>query len=153
MPLQIVLLPHLVSLPLGFASVEKELTNVLEHGWYQRTDGLPFLPFRAMGQGAASRNSNPQKFRRTTDGGGPRRPVFDRQGIPAVSFNDAIGLHSQAPGEADPHLPSGSPSIPKWPAPEVKPRIEDLMHDSAVLRHAAINVFHEPLSGFTRDLH
>ena len=147
LPLQIVLLPHLVSLPLGFSSVEKEIVKFLENSWYQRTDGLPFLPIRSMGQGAASRKSEPLKFRRTTDGGGPRRPIFDRQGVQAVSFNDAIGLHDLSLGDEA----ARSGAATKWPASEVKPRIEDLMHDSAVLRHAGSTVFREPLVGFTDD--
>ena len=136
MPLQIVMLPHLVSLPLGFASVDKEVTDFLERGWYQRTLGLPFLPLRAMGQGAAARKSDPSRFRRTTDGGGPRKPACDRVGIPAVSFNDAIGLHDTVtPSDAEFDASHGTPRSPKWPAPEIKPRIEDLMHDIAILRH------------------
>ncbi len=152
MPLQIVMLPHLVSLPLGFTSVDKEVTDFVERGWYQRTLGLPFLPLRAMGQGAAARKSDPLRFRRTTDGGGPRKPAFDRLGIPAVSFNDAIGLHDEIPplDEAF-QAPHGTPRFPKWPASEVKPRIEDLMHDIAILRHTALTVFREPLVGFTDD--
>jgi hypothetical protein len=130
------MLPHLVSLPLGFASVDKEVTDFLERGWYQRTLGLPFLPLRAMGQGAAARKSDPSRFRRTTDGGGPRKPACDRVGIPAVSFNDAIGLHDTVtPSDAEFDASHGTPRSPKWPAPEIKPRIEDLMHDIAILRH------------------
>ena len=152
LPLQIVLLPHLVSLPLGFTSVDKEINTFVEHGWYQRTIGLPFVPIRAMGKGAAARKSDPSRFRRTTDGGGPRQPVFDGQGVQAVSFNDAIGLRGTRPlSGAEDGAVHGDPFPPKWPASEVKPRIEDLMHDAAVLRHAALTVFHEPLVGFTDD--
>ena len=58
--LRIVMLPHLVSLPLGFTSVDKEVNGFVERGRYQRTLGLPFLPLRAMGQGATA---SPRHFR------------------------------------------------------------------------------------------
>ena len=70
MPLRIVILPHLIALPLGFTSVEKELNGFAERGRYQRTLVLPFLPFRAMGQGAVS----PRHFRHRPNW---RKPDFE----------------------------------------------------------------------------
>lgn len=90
--LQTVLVPHLTSLPLGFESVGKELRrlNAMQpEPWYDFFENLPYWPFYANGQGATARKLEPDRFRRTTEGGGPRRPTFDAAGLAAWSLNDA----------------------------------------------------------------
>jgi hypothetical protein len=70
MPLRVIMLPHFVSLPLDFTSEDKEVNGFVVRGRYQRTLGLPFLPFRAMGQGAVS----PRHFRHRPNW---RKPDFE----------------------------------------------------------------------------
>ena len=77
--LQTVLVPHLVSLPKGFKSVRKELYRLAapELDWYRFFDSIPFWPIYLNGQGAASRKLE-ERYRRTTECGGPRKDCFDR---------------------------------------------------------------------------
>jgi hypothetical protein len=158
--LHTVLVPHLTSLPLGFASVEKELQRLHEKGWYDFFNAFPFWPMYLNGQGATARKLEPDRFRRTTEGGGPRHPVVDESGILALSINSASHI---------PHMPQyfvsdkrpkfldwlrarGLPRdleaeplgtrlneqpTSKWPK-EVKPTLQQLMRDLAVLRRAAL---------------
>ena len=90
--LQTVLVPHLISLPNGFASVEKELRRLHQEGWYSFFADIPFWPLYANGQGATPRKLE-DRWRRTTEGGGPRRPTFDNSGLRALSINEASHLH------------------------------------------------------------
>lgn len=78
--LQIVLVPHLTSLPMGFASVEKEIRRLQKLTWYDFFLDLPFLPMYINGQGAVARKLEPDRFRRSTEGGGGRVPSFDEGG-------------------------------------------------------------------------
>ena len=91
--LQTVLVPHLMSLPKGFASVEKELRRLHTSGWYEFFADAPFWPMYANGQGATSRKLEPDRWRRTTEGGGPRKPTFDASGLRALSINEASHIH------------------------------------------------------------
>ena len=94
--LQSVFVPHLVSLPLGYASVAKELDRLHGLGWYRLFADLPFWPIYLNGQGATARKLEPDRYRRTTEGGGPRQPTFDESGLQALSINTASHL---------PHVP------------------------------------------------
>ena len=78
--LQTVLVPHLISLPKGFASVRNELYRLQTLGWYRFFDSLPFWPIYLNGQGATSRKLE-ERYRRTTECGGPRKPTFDNSGL------------------------------------------------------------------------
>ena len=91
--LQNVLVPHLSSLPFGYASVEKELRRLHGLGWYSFHSAPPFYPMYFNGQGAVPRKLEPDRFRRSTEGGGPRRPTFDASGVQAISINEASHLH------------------------------------------------------------
>ncbi len=91
--LQTVLVPHLASLPLGYHSVAKELERLRGLGWYDFTAGFPFWPMYINGQGSTARKLEPDRFRRTTEGGGPRKPTFDSAGLQAISINDASRIH------------------------------------------------------------
>ena len=155
--LQTVLVPHLVSLPLGYASVEKELRRLHGLGWYDFFSDFPFWPMYLNGQGATARKLEPDRFRRTTEGGGPRRPTFDASGLQAISINSASKRHHMPQhfladkrptmlawlferGLPGPALPSGQS---KWPK-EIKPLLEHVMHDIAILRRAS-EMLGEPL--------
>jgi hypothetical protein len=63
---QTVLVPHLISLPKGFASVRNELYRLQTLGWYHFFDSLPFWPIYLNGQGATSRKLE-ERYRRTTE--------------------------------------------------------------------------------------
>ena len=154
-----VFVPHLSSLPLGFASVRKEVDRMHALGWYDFFQAIPFWPIYLNGQGATSRKLEPDRWRRTTEGGGPRQDVYDEDGLQALSINTASHL---------PHLPRhfamdrrpafldwlaarGLPrdlvneplgsrpneqSTSKWPK-ERKPMLAEFMRDLAILRRAA----------------
>ena len=87
--LQSVFIPHLASLPKGFASVEKELRRLHNLGWYDFFSDFPFWPMYLNGQGATARKLEPDRYRRTTEGGGPRQSTYDLSGLRALSINEA----------------------------------------------------------------
>ena len=151
--LQAVLIPHLASLPLGFASVEKELRRLKGKGWYDFFADMPFYPMYFNGQGATARKLEPDRFRRTTEGGGPRYAVYDLSGLRALSINEASHiwhmpqhfLHDDRPEmkawlrarglpASEEALCNAPPS--KWPG-ERKPTLCEVMRDIAILRRAA----------------
>ena len=170
--LQIVLGPHLSSLPNAYSNVQKEIVRLTGEGYYGLHRVLPYAPMRAMPQGSTPRKLEPGRDRRTSDGGFPRRSVADTSGILAKSLNDAIGLKSflDLVEESSENfcLPHDEPvdvadsydyqshsafrqSSPKWPAKEIKPQIQDKVWDDTILRHASLFVFHEPLRGWKDD--
>ena len=57
-------------------------------------------------------------------------------------------LNEESPTEID----QDSLRVLKWTAQEIKPQIQDKVWDDYILRHAALHVFHEPLSGWTDDV-
>lgn len=165
--LQTVLVPHLTSLPKGFASVEKELRRLHAMGWYAFFSDFPFWPMYLNGQGSAARKLEPDRHRRITEGGGPRQPTFDRSGLRALSLNEASHIWHVPRYFADDPRPAmaswlaarGLPASPhaelgarrtKWPK-ELKPRLTDVMRDMAVLRRAA-HVLGEPIYIFGDDV-
>ena len=164
LPLAFLFSPHLRSLGDGVASVEKELRRLDEAGYHTIHDALPFAPTRFMSQGCTARKLEPDRKRRTTDGGCPRDVAYDADGNQCVSINDAIGLKSTAAEAAEfdaAHLgheadgaagaEAGSASGAKWKQAEIKPRIEDKMFDDTLLRAAATQAFHQHLYGFADD--
>ena len=164
--LQSVWVPHLTSLSAGFESVQKELLRLEEKGWYRSFDSIPFWPCYINGQGATARKLEPWRFRRTTEGGGPRQETFDETGLRAWSINEASKVyHLPAHFSSDPRpvmqewirsqllgLPELQPPLvrqSKWP-PEVKPTLESFMQALSVLRRAA-HELGEPLYVFSDD--
>ncbi|KAL3892534.1 MAG: hypothetical protein SGPRY_015040, partial [Prymnesium sp.] len=172
--LQLVLVPHLTSLPMGFASVEKELRRLHGLQWYEFLSSLPFLPMYCNGQGAVARKLEPDRFRRSMEGGGPHQVTMDASRLPAISINEASRV---------PHIPqyflqderdaflkwlrhrgllkawrdakAGKPMTweasdvggrrkSKWPR-EHKPTVAELMRVLAVLNRASF-MLEEPLS-------
>ena len=165
--LQTVLVPHLTSLPKGFASVEKELRRLHAMGWYDFFSDFPFWPMYLNGQGSAARKLEPDRHRRITEGGGPRQPTFDKSGLRALSLNEASHIwhvpryftDDPRPAMASWLAARGLPASPhaelgarrtKWPK-ELKPRLNDVMRDMAVLRRAA-HVLGEPIYIFGDDV-
>lgn len=164
--LQSVFIPHLASLPLGFASVEKELRRLHGKGWYDFFPDLPFWPIYLNGQGATARKLEPDRFRRTTEGGGPRHPTYDESGFRALSLNEASHIHHVSRHFSNDPRPEmtawlrarGLLPAPtdgqrseksKWPR-ERKPQLSAVMRDMAILRRAA-HLLNEPIYVFGDD--
>ena len=123
--LQNVLVPHLASLPLGYASVEKELRRLHGLGWYSFHSAPPYYPMYFNGQGAVPRKLEPDRFRRSTEGGGPRRPTYDASGLQAISINEASHVH---------HMPrhflaDARPEFREWLARRGLPAARDVHAD------------------------
>jgi len=95
--LQAVLMPHLASLPLALASVGKELhrMSLPPLKWYSFHESPPYWPCYFNGNGAVERKLEKGRHRRTTEGGGPRRPTFDSEGLRVLSLNQASRLRHQ----------------------------------------------------------
>ena len=165
--LQSVLIPHLASLPSGFASVEKELRRLHTLGWYDFFSDFPFWPMYLNGQGATARKLEPDRYRRTTEGGGPRQPTYDLSGLRALSINEASlvwHMPQHFRRDARPEMlawlrsrglpaPQAEPQGPrrsKWPK-ELKPQLTELMRDMAILRRAA-HVLDSPIYVIGDDL-
>jgi len=91
--LQTVLVPHLTSLPNGLASVGRELRRLRGLKWYTFVARQPFVPAYFNGQGAVARRLEPSRYRRSTEGGGPRSHTADASGLAAISINAASHIH------------------------------------------------------------
>jgi len=135
--LQLVFLPHLMSLANGFKSVEEELKRLEKDGHYAFFKTIPFLPCRCQPQGSVPRVLE-DRWRRILEGGGPRKETFDTEGKIVVPLNEASKLKpgqvyvskekrvTQAPKEKS----------PKWPR-ELKPKVSDVMVSGMILGHVA----------------
>ena len=160
--LQTVLVPHLISLPKGFISVRKELYRLQKLDWYRFFEHLPFWPMYVNGQGAVTRKME-DRYRRTTECGGPRRPTFDGSGLRALSINEASSIRHMPAWYRSRHDPPwiqylherqldeplqwGMPSVRP---PELKPSLAAVMHDLSILL-AAARQLDEPLYIFGDD--
>jgi hypothetical protein len=138
---QIVILPHLASLPNGVLSVENELKRLGSLGWYAFYKDLPFVPYRCLPQGSTSRKHEPGRWRRTTDGGAPRYLLYDASGCEVTPLN--VATHGEQGVKPIKHST-------RW-VKEIKPSLQDLMWDMLVLLHAALHVFFEPVYDGTDD--
>ena len=161
LPLQAVLLPHMVSLGPHAPLVEKELERLVQCGWHRLFHGIPFLPLRLNPNGAVIRKLEQHRPRRvenaSADGNKGGVPLRDADGVVVRSLNHAVGIQDtgdEFAGDVQ-HLegedaPPAQPNAPrKWPK-EVKPAVLDNVHDLGVLRYAA-RVFREDLVGFVVD--
>ena len=120
LPLQIVLFSHLESAPKGFASLQREVRRFLglqPYPWMELFAWPPFMPLRCLAHGAASRALEKDRWRSTTEAGGPRYTLLDPDGVLVPSLNDLSRLHG----------------FPK----EVKPRTEEFAHDCTILLSGA----------------
>ena len=103
--LQTVLVPHLASLPKGFASVAQEIRRLHDLSWYGFFNSTPFWPMYYNGQGAVARKLEKDRYRRSTEGGGPRKPTFDACGVQAISINSASHVHHMPRHFVEDHRP------------------------------------------------
>jgi len=154
--LQLVLVPHLLSLAHGYESVAKELRRLEDAGWYRSFPHIPYMPMYFNGNGAVPRKLE-DRWRRCVEGGGPRHETCDAAGIKAISINDASHIRfmpqhfvaDQRPEfrqwlaarglpPAVEELPEegGATRASKWPK-ERKPRPEWAMRDMAIFGRAA----------------
>ena len=160
--------PHLVSLPKGFKAVAKEMRRLSAKGWYDFFHTIPFFPGYYNAQGSTARKLEPDRDRRTTEGGAPRKDTWDKDGLKVLSINEASKVHHMPqyfkedqrpvflqwletrglpwnPPEEGTHAP---PS--KW-ASQVMPTIKQLARNLAVLKRAAY-LLGEPLYLFGDDI-
>ena len=161
--LHTVLVPHLISLPLGFESVRKELYRLEDNGWYKFFDHLPFWPIYLNGQGATARKLE-VRYRRTTECGGPRKDTYDESGLRALSINEATmtqhfprHFHDRlneplfrAWLEAKDLLEEAGREVPSVHPHEFKPTLTQVMNDLAILL-AASRLLDEPIYVFGDD--
>ena len=95
------------NLSAAWDSVNSEILRLEQLEYYSIFKALPFMPICSVPQGSTPRKHEPNRHRRTSDGGSPRDDVFDKAGTPAVSMNAAIGLHSTVEIHSDPSDTSG----------------------------------------------
>lgn len=134
--MQIVLLPHLVSLRDGYGSLQAEVDKYAQAGWYGLFSHPAFLPFRLIPKGSVPRKLEPERPRPTTEAGAPRNLLLDTLGNPVVSINEASsGLTPQAVLEA-----GEKPRVTreaKWPK-ERKPSVGHVLQAIAILLAAGL---------------
>ena len=146
--IQILVCPHLLSLADGFANLNKELRRLRSLGYFEfnnneesayvRATGAAgtvdvqlaivafgILPCRCTPQGTRVRKLEPDRPRRISDCGAPRKACRDSSGAMASSLNGAIGFKSC--------LRDGTQKFPT----ESKPRLLAAMRDNTVLQSAA----------------
>ena len=171
--LQGVFIPHLTSLPKGFASVHKEFKRLHAEplSWYGFHANLPFFPAYYNARGATPRKLE-DRWRGTVEGGGPRKPTWDSSGLRVLSLNEASkayhvpqhflmdtrpqmrdwllgrGLPATAEQQAELLLPWRRGT--KWER-QVMPTLHMLMRDLVVLRRAAY-LLDEPIYLFGDDI-
>ena len=154
--LQAVFVPHLTSLPKGFKAVTKELKRLGAKGWYEAYSTPPLFPGYYNGQGSQARKLEPDRDRRTTEGGAPRKLTWDSSGVRVLSINEASRLY-HVPQH---YLDDARPEMATWmasrglpPSPErlealelnhgskhgkqYMPSIRTVMHDLACLKRTA----------------
>ena len=152
---QTAIFPHLESLGSAFMGIEKELFRLNELTFNEFFGEFPFLPWCALPNGAVDRQMENGK-RRTTEAGAPLNELFGAFKHEVLPLNiriDSKDLVSDAPSRWRlPGLPmttshltyecavsNPSERTPKQTRrpPEIKPRIEDVLHDVTAMKHAA----------------
>ena len=157
--LQGVFIPHLTSMPKGFASLVKEVTRLGASPlrWHSFHPHLPFWPIYFNGRGATPRKLE-DRWRGTVEGGGPRKPTWDLSGLKVWSLNEASKtyhmpqhfLHDTRPEMlhwlSGRHLPPTPEMIAeleqpwrrktKWERQQM-PTLSMVMRDLTVLKRAA----------------
>ena len=150
--LQIVVLPHLLSLALGVERGTKELRRLIGEGYFRAVDAtsahlarlddedvvlaLGQLPCRMQAQGMVERRLE-DRPRRTEDAGQPRKPLRDGLGVlvrPLNAITDPAGLVN------------GRRRLPR----EWKPTVRLVMVANSILQSAAL-VWRQPVVAFSDD--
>ena len=165
---QLVILPHLISMPPGFALTSQELTRLEKEGYLSLYPFLPFCPWRTIQQGCVPRPLEALRPRRISNASGVHYVLLDDDGRPYVPLNVAINHRGRLPGPyrfenatvaISGHFGDVNIQRPRqshrpntvW-APEIKPRVKDLLADMAILQWAGRHVFHLPLLIFNDDM-
>ena len=167
-PLQICLYPHLTTLPPGYTMVDKELKRLKGEGYLSYLSYLGFLPCRTIQQGTRARKLEPDRPRRISDAGCPRKELYDALDIQVVPLNVAIRAITVNPEDKTyqygnntidttgilgvENVPPPTPSTKKraslpW---EAKPHVPHVLHNLMVLASAA-SVFKLPIYVLTDD--
>ena len=148
--------PQLVSIGIGYGSVQKTVRELKELGFYEFFEALPFWPVIIVGQGSRIKKLGVQKYRRTSNFSGPHKLVLDKKGRRAVPINEgsrcylipewlakhrdervcawAKDKYAHVPPPADGKEPSPRHKFPK----ERKPQLGEVMKDLAILLHASL---------------
>lgn len=139
MPLQTVLLPHLVSLEQGhFPPVDEQVRGAVDKGWCTRASGPAFVPFRLHPKGSAPKKGTTER-RPTTNLSAPHKELRDTEGACVTPYNVlADTKNRRCPGPA------------RFPR-EVKPRVSTCAGNTAVLR-ALARELGQPVFSFVDDL-
>ena len=133
--LQVVGCPHLISLRENYVRMVKDTRAMASGGetsrFFEVSDHIQFVPCRFGSKGSAKKDGyyldGTAKRRPTNEGGAPRKPTYDTDGIPVRPINVATEETTSHPEES---------AYPKW-AHENKPRMSDAMKAIAVLKHLA----------------
>lgn len=98
---QLVLQPHLSSLARGFVSVHRELLRLTQKGFFESYAHPPYAPWVTLPMGVAFRKLEPDRPRRTTDGGAPRKGLglsqflVDADGVRVLPLN-LLSRHAES---------------------------------------------------------
>jgi len=172
MPYQIVLNPGLLSGLGNVPELAAQLTKLARAGGLRTADSIspiPYCPCIVTGQGLAERK-NDAAMRRTADGGGPRKPTCDSDGVQAMAHNDAIavrqghdtplpptrhanafdaaGMEAAAFDDDEEQRVAATLKI-KFPL-ERKPKLSHIANDVAIL-HLPAMLFEMPVISGARD--
>jgi hypothetical protein len=133
--MQVVGCPHLVSLRENYTRLVEDTRNATlgdkTSKFFEISQQIPFVPCRFGSKGSAAKDGyyldGTPKRRPTNEGGAPRKPTKDTDGIPVRPINVATE-------ETLPH--AKETPFPKW-AHENKPWMSDLMIALVILMHLA----------------
>ena len=114
---QMILQPHLSSLPLGYENVHKELRRLRDKGFFECFENPPFAPWQTLSNGVAFRKLEPDRPRRTTDGGSPRRGDKPRRTPSAAGFYRRSGSEWLVDTDGNRVVPINST---RWPEEDLQ---------------------------------
>ena len=124
----LLLQPHLTSLPRALLNTHRELARLVKLSFFEVFWSPPFLPWNTFPMGAVFRKLEPDRPRRTTDGGAPRKG----QGR-ALSFVDSDGKRV---------IPINVQS--KWPAEDLARGTTELFYQQWEIRLGVSRSFVPP---------
>ena len=154
--LTLVLNPNLVSIGVGYDSVQKTVRELRDRGFYDFFQKLPFMPIVVVGQGSRIKKLGVKKYRRTSNFSGPHKKVTDAKGNAVVPINEASKRYAipewlanskqeairRWAHEKYAHVPTredGASTSPRYKFPkERKPELAKVMGDGAILLAEAL---------------